>query len=181
MSESGGSSVNSTTINASSPYYLCSSDNPSTVLVSNVFNGVGFTSWKRSMIISLSAKNKLGFVDGSILPPPVGSPTYQGWYRVNSMVISWILNSSHNNIAESVLFLQTAIWNKLNQRYEQSNGALIYQIQQLYSISQNSDDFSTYFTKLMKIWDELRVVQEIPPCTCEAAASIRKYLEEQRL
>lgn len=170
--------------NISSPFHLSSSDNPSTVLVSDVFNGVGFSAWKRSMIISLAAKNKLAFVDGSILPPSLTDPTYPEWFRVNSMVISWILNSLHKHIAESVLFLQTAhdIWNELNQRYEQSDGALIYQIQQqLYSISQNSDEFSTYFTKLTKIWDELRTIQNLPPCSCGATAGIHKFLEEQRL
>ena len=165
-------SSQSNSIDTSSPYYLSASDNPGTVLVSNVFNGNGFSSWKRSMIIALSAKNKLAFVDGSITPPLTDSSTYSSWYRVNSMVISWLLNSLHRNIAESVLFFSTAaeIWKELKQRYEQTDGALIYQIQQqLYSISQGVDDFSTYFNKLMKIWDELRIVQDLPACTCAAA------------
>lgn len=54
------------------------------------------------------------------------------------MVISWILNSLSKNIVDSGLFLSTAheIWKQLSQRYEQSDGALIYQIhQQLYSLS----------------------------------------------
>lgn len=70
------------------------------------------------------------------------------------MVISWLLNSLSKDIAESVLFLQTAkeIWSELIQRYEQSNGALIYQIKkQLFSISQGSDDFSSYFTKINRV------------------------------
>lgn len=174
---SSSSSIPSQSLNIdiTSPNYLGSSDNPSQILVTTVFNGVGFSAWKRSMIISLSAKNKLSFFDGTITAPPVNSPTYSGWHRVNSMVISWILNLLHKNITESVLFLPTAheIWQELKQRYDQSNNALIYQIQQqLYYVAQNSDDFSTYFTKLTKIWDELRVVQDIPSCTCGSAAKI---------
>ncbi|KAK9668158.1 hypothetical protein RND81_13G038200 [Saponaria officinalis] len=38
-----------------------SSDLIATKLVSNVFDGNGFTGWKRGMLIALSAKNKLGF------------------------------------------------------------------------------------------------------------------------
>lgn len=54
-------------------------------------------------------------------------------------------------------------WNELNHRYEHSDGARIYQIQQqLYSLYQGSDCLSTYFIELMKIWDGLRVVQAIP-------------------
>ncbi|XP_023759855.1 uncharacterized protein LOC111908259 [Lactuca sativa] len=100
------------------------------------------------------------------------------------MVISWILNSLSKNIADSVLFLTTAreIWLQLNQRFEQPDGALIYQIQQqLYSNSQGSDDFTTYFTKLTRIWEELRLVQAFPPCSCAAASKINNFFEEQRL
>lgn len=48
-------------------------------------------------------------------------------------------------------------------------------------MSQGSDDFSTYFTKLSKIWDELRIVQGLPECSCGTAAGIHKFLEDQRL
>lgn len=119
-------------IDVSSPFFIGSSDNPNYVLVSNVFTGVGFNSWKRSMVISLSVKNKLGFVDGSIDPPLSTYSTYSNWFRANSMVISWLLNSVSKTIADSLLFLPTAkeIWQELHQRFEQSDGALIYQMQQ---------------------------------------------------
>lgn len=145
-------------LNSFNPLFIAPSDNPSYILVSNIFNGVGFTAWKRSLTISLSTKNKLKFIDGSLPQPSISSPEYSDWYCANSMVISWILNSLHKNIAESVLFLQTArdIWKELNQRYEQADGTHIYQIQQqLYYINQGSDDLATYFTKLAQVWDEL--------------------------
>lgn len=98
------------------------------------------------------------------------------------MVISWILNSLIKEIADSVLFLQSTheIWSELNQRYEQSNGALIYKIQkQLYSINQGSEDFLSYFTKMKKIWDGIRMIQDIPACSCGSAAIFHKILKEQ--
>ncbi|KAI3724235.1 hypothetical protein L2E82_36006 [Cichorium intybus] len=134
------------------------------------------------MIISLSAKNKLGFVDGAIPKPSLTSSDYPNWYRANYMVISWLLNSISKNIAESVLFLQPAseIWSELNQQYKQSSGALLYQIQQqIFSLSQGSESFSSYFTKITKVWDELRVVQNFPPCSYlhdEAASKYFNYL-----
>lgn len=94
------------------------------------------------------------------------------------------MNSLNKEIAESVLFLQTAkeIWFELRERYSQSNGTLIYQVQKkLYSINQGSEDFSSYFTKIKKIWDELKMIQEVPACTCESAALFNKFMEEQRL
>lgn len=134
-------------------------------------------------MISLVAKNKPDFMDGFIAPIITDS-TYYAWFRANTMVISWILNSLHKNITYSLLFLKIArkIWIELNHRYEQSDGALLYQIQQnLYSISQGSDDFSSYFTKLSTIWDELRVVQTIPACSSNATMAINKILKDQRL
>ncbi|KAI3497468.1 hypothetical protein L1887_40092 [Cichorium endivia] len=142
------SSRYSNNIDCSNHFYLGSSDNPGSILLSNVFNGVGFMAWKRAKTIALAAKNKYGFVDGTITQPS-------------------------KNIADTVLFLQSTreIWKELDQRYAQSDGALIYQIQQqLYSVSQSSDNFSTYFTKLSKIWDELRIVQDLLDCSCGAAA-----------
>lgn len=64
MSQSNPAITQSTIIDVSHPFYLGSSDNPSNSLVSNVFTDIGFSTWKRSMVIALSAKNKLTFVDG---------------------------------------------------------------------------------------------------------------------
>lgn len=64
---------NGSNIEISSPYYHGSSDNPSTILVSKLFDGTGFAAWKRSMTLALSAKNKLCFVDGSMNPPAASS------------------------------------------------------------------------------------------------------------
>ncbi|XP_023732371.1 uncharacterized protein LOC111880197 [Lactuca sativa] len=165
-------------------FFIGSSDNPNFVLVSNVFTGVGFNSTKRSMVISLPAKNKLGFVDGTIAPPLSTSSTYSNWFRANSMVISWLLNSVTKTIADSLLFLPTAkeIWQELHQRFEQFASALTYQMQQQsYSLSQGADDFSSYFTKFTKLWDEIRMIQSVPNCTCGPSIAINKFFEEQRL
>ncbi|KAL7600721.1 hypothetical protein Lser_V15G25012 [Lactuca serriola] len=171
-------------IDISNPLYLGSSNNPNALLILNVFTRIGFSTWKRSMIITLFAKNKLTFVYLSSQKPSDVYPLLPNWSRVNSMIIRWLLNPFHRNIAESLIFLPIAndIWEELNSRYEQDNGSLIYHIQhQLYSFSQGIDDFSTYFTKISKIWDELRIVQSIPACTCAAVSGIMKYLNVQCL
>lgn len=95
-----------------SPYYIHPSDNPGMRLVSDKFDGNGYGDWKRSMIISLSAKNKLGFVDGSIVKPSAESVEFKAWGRCNSMLISWILGVLDHNLDRSVLYFSTAreIW-----------------------------------------------------------------------
>ena len=54
-------------IEISSLYYLGSSNNPNTILVSKVFDGIGFAAWKRSTTLALSVKNKIGFNDSSVI------------------------------------------------------------------------------------------------------------------
>ncbi|KAL7592597.1 uncharacterized protein LOC111888645 [Lactuca sativa] len=170
-----------TTIDPSNPFFIAPSDNPSSILITNPFNGIGFASWKQSMLISLASKNKLGFIDGSISEPTIISNSYSAWFRANSMVISWILNSLSKNSVDSVLFfvycsrnldsivskVRTTIW---SVDLPDSTTAI--------STSQGSDDFGTYFTKLTRIWDELCIVQAIPPCSCDVASQIHKFLEE---
>lgn len=51
------------------PYFLHPSDNPGVILVTQLLIGDNYHTWARSMSMALSAKNKLGFVDGMILKP----------------------------------------------------------------------------------------------------------------
>nr|XP_016453806.1 PREDICTED: uncharacterized protein LOC107778117 [Nicotiana tabacum] len=69
------------------------------------------------MIVSLSARNKIGFIDGTVLQPPENSPQFTQWDRCNNMVISWLTNSLTPKIAESVQYSSTAqsIWTQLNK------------------------------------------------------------------
>lgn len=53
------------------------------------------------MMLKLSAKNKLGFVDGTVVVP--NSTKYKYWERCNSLVISWLLFNLDKSIAKSVL------------------------------------------------------------------------------
>ena len=90
----------------SSPYYLHASDNSSLRLVNEPLIGDNFQ--------SLTIKNMLGFVDGSIGPPKEGinSSLYSLWSRCNTVVITWILNCVSKEIHSTVLYKQSAceIW-----------------------------------------------------------------------
>ncbi|KAL8149308.1 hypothetical protein AgCh_006352 [Apium graveolens] len=64
-----------------SVYFIHPSDASSSQLVSTKFNDTGYANWKRSMILSLSAKNKLSFVDGSLTRPSNTTPEGKAWDR----------------------------------------------------------------------------------------------------
>ncbi|XP_070049386.1 uncharacterized protein [Nicotiana tomentosiformis] len=86
----------------SSPLFLLSSDVPRVSLFSTPFSGTGFRGWRQNMIVSLSTRNKIGFIDGKIVKPRENSPQFRQWDRCNNMVISWLTNSLTPDIAESV-------------------------------------------------------------------------------
>lgn len=54
------------TIVLGSVYYIHPAINSNTKLVHDLFDGNCYNDWKRSMLLSLSSRNKLGFVDGTL-------------------------------------------------------------------------------------------------------------------
>ena len=70
------------------------------------------------MVIALSMKNKLGFIDGTIPRlTPGDASLLNAWVRNNNMVISWILNSVWKEISASVTYFESArdIWLNLKE------------------------------------------------------------------
>ncbi|XP_055806842.1 uncharacterized protein LOC129875561 [Solanum dulcamara] len=60
----------------------------------------GCGGWSRSILIALSAKNKVGFIDGTHKELASVSPEFKLWNRYNDMVLSWLLNSLSKEIAD---------------------------------------------------------------------------------
>ncbi|XP_033508087.1 uncharacterized protein [Nicotiana tomentosiformis] len=102
------SSMSSSTVEPSHSLYLYPSDSPETVLVTKCFNGTGYGGWRRSMLIGLSCKNKLGIINGTIPKPRANSVLFELWARCNDMVTVWISNSLDTKIRESVMYTESA-------------------------------------------------------------------------
>ncbi|KAH0717332.1 hypothetical protein KY290_013946 [Solanum tuberosum] len=68
---SGGSIESSTSlsIDSNSPLYMHPSDNPGAMLVPVQFTGIGYQSWRHSVLRSVFVKNKLGFISGDCPRP----------------------------------------------------------------------------------------------------------------
>ncbi|XP_019223774.1 PREDICTED: uncharacterized protein LOC109205516 [Nicotiana attenuata] len=176
------------TYDANHPYHLNNSDSPGMTLVNSVFDGRGYPGWRRSILLSLPTKRKLGFINGACKSPGLNSPELEQWNCVNDMVISWILNALSKDIADSVIYSKTAkeLWDSLEQRFGKSNGAKLYHLQkELSGLVQGNSDIAGYFTKLKRLWDELDALNVIIccscVCTCEGKEKLTKSLEDQRL
>ncbi|XP_075107126.1 uncharacterized protein LOC142180099 [Nicotiana tabacum] len=198
MDMDGLSDVASTTVNVgvqgnfgidpSNPLYLHPSDNPDAMLVSVPFSGVGYRSWRHSVLRGLSVKNKLGFINGECKSPDPHPPAFCQWERCDDMVTSWIFNSLLKDIADSVEYANDVVelWIELEDRYEQTNGARLYQIQkEINDISHGTLDITSYYTKLKKLWEELSTLskrsQRSCNCTCGAKENFYKAKHDRRL
>jgi hypothetical protein len=158
--------------NSRSPYYLNNGDHPGISIVPDPLTGDNYQSWRTSMTRALSAKNKLGFVNGTILQPNDQSdPVFSDWQRCNDLVLSWITNCLSRQIYATVLYAHTAkeVWDDLQQRYSQSNGTRVHHLKQaIASLKQEGLSVSDYFTHLKGLWDEFLNYRPIPSCTCGA-------------
>ena len=146
--------------NAFNPFFLYHYDHPGLVLVSKPLNGDNYSTWCKSMTISLNTKKKLGFIYGTIQIPFAKSKLdeYASWKRCNDMILSWILNSITPELADSVIYSTTTleVWEDLRDHFSQSNAPRIFQIERdIACISQAQMTVAAYYTKLKGLWDEL--------------------------
>ncbi|KAK3042543.1 hypothetical protein RJ639_000267 [Escallonia herrerae] len=136
------------------------------------------------MIHALTAKNKIGFINGSIeQPSEKDQPTeYALWNQCNSMILSWLTHSVEPDLAKGVIIAKTAyqVWEDFKDQFSQKNAPAIYQIQKsLAFFSQGTMTVSTYFTKLKGLWDELDTYRALP--TCNQMKAHDEQREEVRL
>lgn len=167
----------------SSIYYIHPYDTTTAPLVTVKFDGKGFSDWKRAMLIILSTKNKLGFVNGSFTVPEEQTPEYKAWERCNDLVISWILANLDPRLAKSVMFFKTAkeVWDDLEERFGYASMAQVYSLQQkLSEMVQGNSNVSEFFTNLKTVWDEMYDAFPLPTCTCnKCTCNVTKKIHER--
>ncbi|XP_056697143.1 uncharacterized protein [Spinacia oleracea] len=153
------------------PYFVASSDNPTSSLVVVLFNGMNFVRWSRNIKRALIAKNKEGFISCEITKPAVNHKDYPKWKRADFMVVSWILSSMNSELADDFGYIDNAreLWKELAERFGQSNGPLIYQLKkEIDNLNQENLTIVTYYGKLKKLWDEMQNLRAFPTCICGA-------------
>ena len=114
--------------------------------------------WSIAMRMSLDAKNKLSFVDGSLPRPDITDNLFKIWSRCNSMVKAWLLNVVNKEIYDSILYYEYAVemWNDLYSRFRVINLPRKYQLEQaIATFKQGSMDLSAYYTKKKTLWEQL--------------------------
>ncbi|CAN1263654.1 Retrovirus-related Pol polyprotein from transposon RE1 [Linum perenne] len=166
------------------PFYIGANDNPGVMLVSTVLSGPSdYFSWARSMKRALMTKNKIGFVDGSRSPPDSSDSTYSAWERANMLVLGWLNKAMAPEIAQSVLWLDSArdVWVDLEERFSRSSLVRINDLHdQISNFRQGSLSVSAYYTRFKLLWDEYMMFRPLP-CTCNALSLVRGYYQSEQI
>lgn len=75
---------------------------------------------------------------------------------------------------------------ELEDRYDETNAANLYQIQkEINDLTQGASDITTYYTKMKKLWEELNTLSTKDQCSCVcicgAKESLHKVEQDRRL
>ncbi|XP_019253971.1 PREDICTED: uncharacterized protein LOC109232671 [Nicotiana attenuata] len=175
-------------LDSTNPLYMHPSESAGSMLMPVPFDGSGYRSWRRGVLRALSVKNNVGFINGKCKNPDSQDPNYDQRERCDDMVTSWILNSISKDLADSLQYVNDAqeLWKELEDRYDQTNGAKLYQLQkEINDLSQGTLDITRYYTKMKKLWEELNTLNAHAQCkcncTCGAKANMQKAERDRRL
>ncbi|PKI33224.1 hypothetical protein CRG98_046393 [Punica granatum] len=139
----------------SAVYKIGSSDSTGVQITSCLLNGENYLTWSRAMTIALTAKRKLGFVDGKIPKPSPSDSNLESWEMCNSLVLAWIFNGLERELQPSAAYATEAkmLWDDLKERY---------------------------YSGIKTLWDELETYLELPGCSCEAATRYVAQKEKEK-
>jgi len=171
-------------------YFVHPSEDPNFVLVTPPLNGSNYLAWSRSMRHALGAKNKLSFIDGSLLVPDLLELNCSSWEQCNHLLHYWIINSISEPIAQTLVFHEYVfdIWEDLKERFSKADRIRIAAIRSsIHSRKQGSKSVFEYFTELKSLWEELNshrpipMCSYIPQCRCEAMRAARNQRVEDQV
>ena len=89
-----------------SVYTLSSNDNPGNLITQVQLRENNYDEWARALRTPLRAKKKFSFIDGTVTKPEDDSDDLEDWWTVNSMLVSWILNTIEPTVRFSLTHME---------------------------------------------------------------------------
>lgn len=151
-----------------SEYYLHPSEGTGTVISPILLKGDNYEEWSRSLRNNLRAKNKLGFVEGTIVVPDSTSKDYAQWGIVNSMLVALLYNTLHESVRSTIILPDNVneLWDDLKVRYSLGNGPRILELKkQISDCKQKGRTVASYYGELCKLHQDLASYSKMPACT----------------
>ncbi|KAL2933389.1 Retrovirus-related Pol polyprotein from transposon RE1 [Bienertia sinuspersici] len=156
-------------IDISSPYYIGSGDQPGNLITHVILKSDNYVAWSRAITLSLKARRKFVFIDGTIAKP-TDKNALLDWDTVHSMLVSWIPRSTDSTLVASIPFHDDAkkLWDYLERRFCVANGPRIQQLRAQISDCRQSKNMTieVYYTKLLGLYDELNRLKPLHACSC---------------
>lgn len=155
---SGNSDSTNPSSDPNSPYYIHPNDYPRQKHVDKSLTDNNYSYWSREMKDFLFAKNRAGFIDGSIAQPTPDSPELKPWQQSDAIIKGWLMTDMEKDIRNSVKYSNTAkeIWDDLEERFGKESAPRAYELKRtLTGLRQEKASVSTYYTKMKWIWDEI--------------------------
>lgn len=179
-SSSTSSSMDSTSSNTTSSmeshYLLNPSDNPGALITPVMLQGDNYSECATEFWNSLQAKQRISFIDGSIINPELSR-----WTANNSMIVGWIRTSIDPLVRSTVSHVPDAfkLWESLQRRFSVKNIVRKHMLEdEINNCKQNGQSVLEYYDCLSKLWEELQNFTTSTTCTCSAAAIIDKERED---
>ncbi|XP_074347626.1 uncharacterized protein LOC141686490 [Apium graveolens] len=164
------------------PLYLQNIDHSGETKLQQVEGTENFGFWTGSIIIALSAKNKLEIVNGTCVRPNEDSPLRAQWDRINDMVISWIMNTVSDEVSNGMYFVTSTqdVWIELHDQFLSVNGHQVYQVlRAIYALEQGDKSIEIYYHKLRNLWDEYAALEAVLSCKCGCKCGFHKLHEDR--
>lgn len=136
------------------------------------------------MQIALGSKRKLRFID-SLIPILEDDPKKEEeWWKVNTLVGSWILNTIESSLRTSITYSKRVdeLRTELKECFLGVHRPRKYEIKATLANCKQGEDSaaSVYYAKLKKLRDECANNTQIPSCECGALTAITKERGEEK-
>ncbi|XP_074278161.1 uncharacterized protein LOC141601757 [Silene latifolia] len=161
------------TIPVTSPIYLHPSESPNLNVRHIVFNENNYDLWADAVKNDLDAENKLAIIEGRVKKTVCDGEEETielvAWRQCNAVLRTWLRNVIDPKLHPSISFSQPVdeVWEELHGRYSAGNALRVHQLKNDLNECKQGSDLVNYST--------------MKPCTCEAAASIEKECEEEKV
>ena len=145
-----------------------------------------YPTWYRQMMVVLTQKNKLGFVDGTRTDTGKDNRPYEAWQKCNHLVLSWIQKNASPNIGKKIHGMDKAadVWSFLKSRYSPGDVFIISGLRdEIHSLRQRKDEeVTSYFNRFGTLWEQLEILWPLPVCTCrrKCTCDALRRVEKQR-
>lgn len=117
-------------------------------------NGKKFLQWSQSVMMFKCGKGKDDYLTDAMTTTTKEDTTFKKWKAENNMVMSWLINSTNNDIGENFLLYKTAkeIWDAVRETYsDNENTTKLFEVEGfLHDLRQEDLSVTQYFNLLTR-------------------------------